>query len=743
MMSATPLVLDRRAARWLLPGLTLVAGYLIWTAQDGVGGARGLAALLLVIAFCGAAAISALVVRRRLVETTLQPAWDYWSIGLALWALAAALRLLAWISSRSLPPVPSVADLLRFAGYLSAATALASYPAAPGERFGRLRRTLDVAILWLSVLALSWMVFVRPSFQISVAPQVTLLWTASNPVFDLLLAALAIRLLLHRSGRGQAALFWSIAGAAAVLFATDLTSGYAALFGEAGPGSAVDAGWMVASLVLVAVSFRQAWLASNPGDPLPIGELRRLARLEPLLAVAFTYAVIGFVALDWRLVGRPDWVGVGAAAVLVLLLVARQGAIGGQVEMRQYAAAVNAALDLVFICAPDGRLRLANPALRRVLGPAMGGSAAREADVLPRRGDPLGGLRLQDFLLADRPAEELLRLAVAEDWAGEASIRRGDGSFLPVSLSLTAVQDERRTQPLLLGTAHDLTVIKQREVDLRLALNEVAAARSELESLNAELEHKVQVRTRELADTVADLARLNEDLKALDRLKSEFVALVSHELRAPLTNIRSGVELILTGDDDLGAASHQTLELVQSETGRLSRFVETILDLSALEAGKFPIQAAGQDLAEIAGLVRRRLPEAMAQRVELDLPGDLPEVLADERGLTSVLFHLLDNAHKYAPSGPIRISAVAGADNVQISVSDQGPGIPPEQRERVFEMFHRLDTSDAREVYGHGLGLHLVRRLLEAMGGGIRAGTAPGGGAQLTFWLPLASQAPQ
>lgn len=362
--------------------------------------------------------------------------------------------------------------------------------------------------------------------------------------------------------------------------------------------------------------------------------------------------------------------------------------------------------------------------------------------MLPRRGDPLGGLRLQDFLLADRPAEELLRLAVTEDWSGEASIRRGDGSFLPVSLSLTAVQDERRTQPLLLGTAHDLTVIKQREVDLRLALNEVAAARSELESLNAELEHKVQVRTQELADTVADLARLNEDLKALDRLKTEFVALVSHELRAPLTNIRSGVELILTGDDDLGASSHQTLELVQAETGRLSRFVETILDLSALEAGKFPIQAAGQDLAEIVGLVRRRLPEAMAQRVELDLPGDLPEVLADERALTSVLFHLLDNAHKYAPSGPIRISAVAGADNVQISVSDQGPGIPSEQRERVFEMFHRLDTSDAREVYGHGLGLHLVRRLLEAMGGGIRAGTAPGGGAQLAFWLPLASQAP-
>ncbi len=112
--------------------------------------------------------------------------------------------------------------------------------------------------------------------------------------------------------------------------------------------------------------------------------------------------------------------------------------------------------------------------------------------------------------------------------------------------------------------------------------------------------------------------------------------------------------------------------------------------------------------------------------------------LADERALTSVLFHLIDNARKYASEGEIRLTGAAHAGQVQVSVSDQGPGIPQAERERIFEMFHRLDASDAREIYGHGLGLHLVRRLLEAMGGGIRAEEAPGGGTRMLLWLAAA-----
>ena len=119
----------------------------------------------------------------------------------------------------------------------------------------------------------------------------------------------------------------------------------------------------------------------------------------------------------------------------------------------------------------------------------------------------------------------ILMAAIERGWSGEVSMLRRDGSSFPVALSLRPVRDERRSRPLLAGTAYDLTSIKQREIELRKALDEVREARGELEQLNRELEGKVEARTKDLAAMVEDLARLNEDLKALDRLKTEFVAL--------------------------------------------------------------------------------------------------------------------------------------------------------------------------------------------------------------------------
>jgi signal transduction histidine kinase len=225
----------------------------------------------------------------------------------------------------------------------------------------------------------------------------------------------------------------------------------------------------------------------------------------------------------------------------------------------------------------------------------------------------------------------------------------------------------------------------------------------------------------------------------LDQLKSDFVTLVSHELRAPLTNIRSGVELVLETGGAVPADVQETLTLVKTETERLSHFVETILDLSALEAGRFPLTLRPVPLPEVTRAVISRFPKGSgAERLDMDLPVDLPPVEADEQSLTSVLFHLIDNALKYAPSGVVTIGAEVRDEGLRLSVTDEGPGIPPDAREAVFDRFHRLDTSDSREVYGHGLGLHLCRRLVEALGGWIEAGESEAGGARLTFWLRLA-----
>ena len=308
--------------------------------------------------------------------------------------------------------------------------------------------------------------------------------------------------------------------------------------------------------------------------------------------------------------------------------------------------------------------------------------------------------------------------------------RQVDWLTITVAASLSLLLVAR--QGVIIGQRE----LKQYALELETALDEVAEAQTQLERLNLRLERKVGVRTAELEKTVSHLERLNEELKELDQLKSEFVALVSHELRAPLTNIRSGIELTLDRNPEIGS---KRLRTVQEEIQRLGALVEAILDISALEAGRFPLLLQPVELERIASDVISQMPEI--ERIQVDLPAELPLLMADERGLKSVLHHLLDNATKYAPEGDLILNAEAGNGFVSVSLSDSGPGIPSEERERVFEMFHRLDSSDAREVYGHGLGLPMARRLLEAMGGGIRAEPNENNGARIVLWLPEAEAA--
>ena len=710
-----------RANGLLLAALVALAYSIAASVAPGWPGLTA-AALIFVPLSRAAAAAAALGAARRFGGTPAGWAWNFLGIGLTLWFVAEVLRAGIWAATAGPPPLPSLVDLLRMAGYFSAITALGLYPVTPPERFGRLRSVLDVAILTLAVLALFWMVILRSAVQIQMAPPIQIFWAGAVPAVDWVLGVLLLRLLMLRPPRKIARIFRAFAASFLLLLVSDLAAAYLSLQTDLRPGTLIDAGWVVASLA-IAVASRTA----DPHDsscPSAWRE-RRWHRLETLLPVVFTYAVVGFTVLDWRFSGRLDWGGLGVAAALTLLLFGRQGAIVGQSEMRRFAAAVNASTDLSFISEADGRLRLTNPALRRAVGAQL-------------PGEPVN---LSDFLAADVPVDRLLRQSLTEGWEGEVSFRRRDGALFPVSLSLIPVHDERRPEPILVGTAHDLTSVKEREIDLRAALSQLASAQRELEGLNRELERKVEDRTRELEHTVANLERVNQELQALDRLKSEFVTLVSHELRAPLTNIRGGVELILAGYPEERPAVKDTLRLVMAETDRLARFVEAILDLSALEAGRFPIRLESLDVDDIARMACARFPEFGEGRLHYQVPGGLPRVIADERALTSVMFHLLDNARKYAPLGEISVDAQVDNEKVYVMVSDTGPGIPPEERERVFEIFHRLDSSDAREVYGHGLGLHLARRLLLVMNGNIWVEEAPGGGARLAFWLPRSPEA--
>lgn len=227
-------------------------------------------------------------------------------------------------------------------------------------------------------------------------------------------------------------------------------------------------------------------------------------------------------------------------------------------------------------------------------------------------------------------------------------------------------------------------------------------------------------------------------LRETERLQSEFVTTVSHELRTPLTAVSGFVDTVLLRWAELDdEAKRDLLQRASWNAGELRRLVEQVLEFSTISAG-------GRDLA----LVPHRLASAVHRLVENMDPvigdhdiavevADDVVVLADEEALNRVLGNLLTNAAKYSPPGTcITIAADAGPARVTISVADEGPGIPEDEQERVFERFYRSDS--AVRVRGTGIGLTIVRTYVERMGGKVWATSEPGKGSTFCFTLPLA-----
>ena len=243
-----------------------------------------------------------------------------------------------------------------------------------------------------------------------------------------------------------------------------------------------------------------------------------------------------------------------------------------------------------------------------------------------------------------------------------------------------------------------------------------------LEILNKTLESKVRERTEsltkrnaELAVANAELAVANAELQTLDQLKSDFVSMVSHELRGPLTTLNGGIELALDEGHKLPNESRHILEVISHESQRLTEFVQTILDVSRLDAGKFNIIAG---LASISPLIDHVVDLVTAQEnreITYRETTGLPMVWVDEIALEKILCNLLANAAKYSPKDqPILLDVSASKRKVDITVTDFGPGIPHEEQTLIFERFRRLESGDQLSTRGWGLGLYLAKALAKA-----------------------------
>jgi signal transduction histidine kinase len=264
-------------------------------------------------------------------------------------------------------------------------------------------------------------------------------------------------------------------------------------------------------------------------------------------------------------------------------------------------------------------------------------------------------------------------------------------------------------------------------------------AEAEVYRLNVELQQRVEERTHALRAKAEELTAANERLQELDQLKSEFVSLVSHELRAPLTNVRSAIELMERDCPALNITCTQMFSLVGEQIGRLGRLVDDVLDISCIEAGELSLTYDAVDIAQTA---ERAVIDAVARQTghvfRWESSAVHSWVWADADRLYEVVANLMDNATKYSPPhSEVVLDVQIKGQEVVISVRDSGPGIAPEEHSHIFEKFHRLDSGDAKETYGYGLGLYLCRRLVEAMHGRIWVESEPGQGATFSFALPL------
>ena len=318
-------------------------------------------------------------------------------------------------------------------------------------------------------------------------------------------------------------------------------------------------------------------------------------------------------------------------------------------------------------------------------------------------------LTIQDLRAPD--TQVLTRAQMAQAAAHgilfETIHQRKDGSAFPVEVSSQgATIGDTLT---LISVVRDISERKRTEQALAHLLEAEANARSEAE-------------------------RANE-------LKLKFLAMISHELRTPLQSIKGFTTTLLADDitwDD--ATQRDFLRTIDAESDKLTEMIEQLLDVSRLQAGTLRVNLETQPLQKIVAAARPQI-EALAQRhvLGVNVPDDLPAMRADRQRIIQVLINLVSNAAKYSPPGKaITLSARHTDGYIEVSVSDEGPGIPASEQPRLFEAFYRGSDSRIERIKGAGLGLSICKGLIAAHGGRIWIQDHTGPGATVSFTVPVA-----
>ena len=347
-------------------------------------------------------------------------------------------------------------------------------------------------------------------------------------------------------------------------------------------------------------------------------------------------------------------------------------------EKQRLNGLLDSAADGILILAPDLRIERSNPAFARLSGMTAEQISAKAHEDIIRWEKRPQGLTLEGAAAGGWPLTAHASLYV------EGDLRRPGLAPLPVGITYS---------PLLSAEGVLLNVIA----------------------------------------TVRDITRFRQ----AEELKSTFVSVVSHELKTPVALIKGYVSTLRREDAAWDrAVIADSLEVIEEEADRLADMIENLLDASRLQAGAFALKRSDMNLGDLVRRIAERFKvQLRSHRLVVDVPENIPIIVADETRLQQVLSNLVANAIKYSPGGEIRIELQVRPDNLIVCVSDQGPGIAQQDIPHIFDRFYRAPEA-ARNTKGTGLGLYLARAIVEAHGGRIWADPAPGLGARICFSLP-------
>jgi len=272
-----------------------------------------------------------------------------------------------------------------------------------------------------------------------------------------------------------------------------------------------------------------------------------------------------------------------------------------------------------------------------------------------------------------------------------------------------------------------------RETLDRAVTSQILKLQTALQQSNQTLELRVQERT-------AELEKANQKLLELNKLKSNFISNISHELRTPMTHVKGYVDLLLANDfGELTADQRQAIEVLKRASERLGRLIDDLILFSTAETSTIQINKKMIDLQEIAQETINHNQELARQkniRLMLDCRRDHLGAYADAERVGWVINQLIDNAIKFTePDGEVFIRLIQNQEGVLVSVIDTGIGIDPSKFDEIFEPFHQLDGSSTRRQGGTGLGLTLAKKIVEAHGSRLVVSSIPGKGSKFDFIL--------